>query len=202
MSMSELSNYRAVGLFDLLSAPVTPIGAFDAEQFKTDVKPLLEKGSAFIAVDLTGIDFLYSDACSAFKQIQAELSAKEGSFGILSDNDIVADCLKKAGLDKSLRIFRKEEDMLAFSMKEDSTQHGESETVPETGRTSTPLTGSRHRVTGRFTQSFNAIRKDSEPIKGGLSDPFGEKKSSEKTWLWIILAVAVVALAGAFIVFS
>ena len=60
--MSELSNYRAVGLFDLVSAPVTPIGSFDAEQFKQDVKPLLEKGSAFIGVDVTGLDFLYSDA--------------------------------------------------------------------------------------------------------------------------------------------
>lgn len=200
--MSELSNYRAVGLFDLLSAPVTPIGAFDAEQFKSDVKPLLEKGSKFVAVDLTGIDFLYSDACSAFKQIQADLSAKEGSFGILSDNDIVADCLKKAGLDKTLRIFRRESDMLAFSMKEDSLQHEESKPEPEAERTSTPLTGSRHRVTGRFTKSFNAIRKDDEPMKGSLSDPFEEQKSSGKTWLWIVLAVAVVAGVGAFIALS
>ena len=60
--MSELNNYRAAGLFDLLSAPVTPIGAFDAEQFKKDVEPLLEKGSVFIAVDLSGLDFLYKRA--------------------------------------------------------------------------------------------------------------------------------------------
>ena len=80
--MSELNNYRAVGLFDLLSAPVTPIGAFDAEQFKKDVEPLLEKGSAFIAVDLSGLDFLYSDACSAFNIVRQELAKKNGVFAV------------------------------------------------------------------------------------------------------------------------
>jgi len=68
--MSELNNYRAVGLFDLLSAPITPIGAFDAEQFKKDVRPFLDKGSAFVAVDLTGLDFF--SAVPKEKQEQME----------------------------------------------------------------------------------------------------------------------------------
>ncbi len=197
--MSELNNYRAVGLFDMLSAPITPIGAFDAEQFKKDVRPFLDKGSAFVAVDLTGLDFLYSDACSAFNQVRQELSEKNGAFAILSDNDIVVDCIRKAGLDKSLLVFRKEADMMAFSMKEDSKKE-----IPpsETSSESQPVPGSANvahrRVTGRFTKSFNAIRKDSTPLKGGLSDPFKEEERSKKSWLWAIVALLVAFGAVAF----
>lgn len=197
--MSELSNYRAVGLFDLLSAPITPIGAFDAEQFKKDVRPLLDKGSAFVAVDLTGLDFLYSDACSAFNQVRAELSQKNGAFALLTDNDIVVDCIRKAGLDKSLLVFRKEAAMLAFSMKEDSKKEnpaGESENEKQPPLEAVPA--SHRRVTGRFTKSFNAIRKDSTPLKGGLSDPFKDEERSKKSWIWVVVALLVAAGVVAF----
>lgn len=205
VDMDELKNFRAVGLFDLLSAPVTPIGAFDAEQFKKDVRPLFDKGSRFIAVDLTGLDFLYSDACSAFNMIRQELSAKEGFFAILSDNDTVLDCLKKSGLDKSLLVFRKEADMMAFSMKENSGQREgevEKETAPAARSENRISVESadpvRRRVTGRFTKSFNAIRKDSTPLKSGLESPFQEKKNPGRIGvrivLFLLLAAAVVAL--------
>lgn len=197
--MSELSNYRAVGLFDLLSAPITPIGAFDAEQFKKDVRPLLDKGSTFVAVDLTGLDFLYSDACSAFNRVREELSEKNGAFALLTDNDIVVDCIRKAGLDKSLLVFRKEADMMTFSMKEDSKKENpaseaENEKQPALGTAN----AAHRRVTGRFTKSFNAIRKDSTPLKGGLSDPFKNEDRSKKSWLWMLIALLVAAGVVAF----
>ncbi len=196
--MSELSNYRAVGLFDLLSAPITPIGAFDAEQFKKDVRPLLDKGSNFVAVDLTGLDFLYSDACSAFNQARQELSSKGGAFALLTDNDIVVDCLRKAGLDKSLLVFRKEADMMAFSMKEDSKKEAPADVKSENQMVLGTANVSHRRVTGRFTKSFNAIRKDSASFKGGLSDPFKDEDRSKRSWLWMLVALLVAAGAIAF----
>lgn len=189
--MNELSNCRAVGLFDLLSAPITPIGAFDAEQFKKDVRPFLDKGSAFVSVDLTGLDFLYSDACSAFNQVRQELAEKGGAFALLTDNDTVVECIRKAGLDKTLLVFRKEADMMAYSMKEDSKKESPAEVRSENVAAHEPG-NSRRRVTGRFTKSFNAIRKDSTPLKGGLSDPFREEDRSKKSWLWMLFALLVV----------
>lgn len=204
MGMSELSNYRAVGLFDLLSAPVTPIGAFDAEQFKKDVRPLIDKGSQFVAVDLSGLDFLYSDACSAFNQIRQELADKGGAFAILADNDVVVECIRKAGLDKTLSVFRREADMMAFSMKEDSKKEPapnreevESENRPPQGT----VNAAHRRVTGRFTKSFNAIRKDGTPLKETtLADPFKEDAHSKKSWIWGVVAAAVAAGVIAFFV--
>ena len=195
--MSELNNFRAVGLFDLVSAPITPIGAFDAEQFKKDVQPLLDKGSSFIAIDLTGIDFLYSNACSAFKIVRQELAEKNGAFGVLTDHDIVVDCLHKAGLDKSLLIFRNEADLLSFSIKEDSLKNEEpapelsAEVKSENRRPSGSMQSIRRRVTGRFTKSFNAIHKDNS-IKG-MDNPFKEEKQKSSAGIWIVLALLVVA---------
>ncbi len=208
--MSELSNYRAVGLFDLVSAPVTPIGSFDAEQFKMDVKPLLEKGSSFIGVDATGLDFLYSDACSAFSQVQQRLAEKNGAFAVLTDHEDVVTCLKKANLDKTIHIFRKEADMVAFSMKEDEALHRAKPSVEETveevptaksnNRRETTSTNSLRRVTGRFTQSFNAIRKDAKTTEGGLENPFKEEQSSSSKWIWLLVGLLVIAAAVAFAV--
>lgn len=197
MAMSELSNCRAVGLFDLLSAPLTPIGAFDAEQFKKDVRPFLDKGRSFVSVDLTGLDFLYSDACSAFNRVREELAEKGGSFALLTDNDTVVECIRKAGLDKTLLVFRREADMMAYSMKEDSKKDSPKEVGSENG-TAFESGVSRRRVTGRFTKSFNAIRKDSTPLTGGLSDPFREQERSKKSWLWVLLAILVVCVVVAF----
>ncbi|MCK9183584.1 MAG: STAS domain-containing protein [Fibrobacteraceae bacterium] len=213
--MSELKNYRAVGIFDLLSAPVTPIGSFDAEQFKKDYKTLVSRGSVFIAVDLTGIDFLYSDACSAFNQIRKELADKGGAFGLLTENGTVVECLCKAGLNKALLVFRKEADMMAFSMKEDSKKDTsakslEEEGIPEVAAKTENVvsmeaseahsTSFHKRVTGRFTQSFNAIRNDAHEIKGGMANPFQEEERGSSSWPWIILFLLGIAGMIAFLI--
>ena len=78
--MPQLKNYREVGIFDLLSAPLNPIGAFDAEQFKKDVRALLAEKTdeKYLAVDLSGLDFVYSDAYNAFIQFQQEMEDRKG----------------------------------------------------------------------------------------------------------------------------
>lgn len=204
--MSELSNYRAVGIFDLLSAPLTPIGSFNAEQFKMDFRPLFDKGSLFIAIDVSGLDFLYSDAFSAFSQARQELAEKQGVFAILTDNDMVVECLRKARLDSSILIFRHESDMMAFSMKEESLKHEKekdgpvaepAEDAPRAG--TAKMTTIRRRVTGTFTKSFNAIRKDAKPLVGGLENPFNEERRGSGAWLWIVLGVLVAAGVVAYI---
>ena len=107
--MPQLKNYREVGVFDLISAPLNPIGAFDAEQFKKDVRALLaeKKDEQFLAVDLTGLDFVYSDAYNAFIQFQQEMEDRRGMFAVLTNNKIIVDGLRKAGLDKNIKARRR-----------------------------------------------------------------------------------------------
>ena len=94
--MPQLKNYREVGIFDLMSAPLNPIGAFDAEQFKKDVRALLAEKTdeKFLAVDLTGLDFVYSDAYNAFIQFQQEMEDRKGLFAVLTNNQTIIDGLK------------------------------------------------------------------------------------------------------------
>lgn len=205
--MDQLKNYREVGVFDLLSAPLNPIGAFDAEQFKKDVRALLDDRSddKFVAVDLTGLDFLYSDAYNALLMFQTELSARGGMMAMLTNNSMIVDGLKKAGLDKKLKVFSFEAEMMAFSLHNQAPREPAVITVepdPEpapvasqniSASAAVTASASLDRHTGshrKFTKSFNAISKDEEKLaKKGMSMPFDEEKSPARTVLTIILLV-------------
>ena len=107
---------KSVGLFVLLPAPLNPIGAFDAETFKANFRSVIEASpdTQFIAVDLSGIDFVYSDAYNAFMQFHQELSGKNGAFAVLADKESLANSLKKVGLERFIRIFGNEAEMAAY----------------------------------------------------------------------------------------
>lgn len=208
--MDQLKNYREVGVFDLLSAPLNPIGAFDAEQFKKDVRTLLDDRTddKFVAVDLTGLDFLYSDAYNALLMFQTELSARGGMMAMLTNNSTIVEGLKKAGLDKKLKVFSFEAEMMAFSLHNQAPREPAMITVEQPEPEPTPVasqntssgpsvsaSASLDRHTGshrKFTKSFNAISKDEEKLaKKGMNMPFDEEKSPARTVLTIILLVVL-----------
>lgn len=218
--MPELKNYREVGNFDLISAPLNPIGAFDAEQFKKDVRQLLtdKQDEKFLAVDLTGLDFVYSDAYNAFIQFQQEMHNRGGMFAVLTNNKIIVDGLKKAGLDKTIRVFSFEEDMMSFSLQSQSSEQESSaeETVEQEpvrgavasqntrGGEAPKASQSLDRRTGthrRFTKSFNAIVKDEKKKKGGLDVPFDEEPSSVRTVIIVVLLL-LAAIGGTLAFFN
>ena len=111
-----MTEIRSVGLFLLLPAPLNPIGAFDAEAFKTNFRAVLEENpqAKFIAVNLSGLDFVYSDAYNAFMQFHQELSKRKGAFAVLADKESLAKSLKKVGLERFIRIFMDEASMYSF----------------------------------------------------------------------------------------
>lgn len=215
--MPQLKNYREVGNFDLLSAPLNPIGAFDAEQFKKDVRELLaeKQDEKFLAVDLTGLDFVYSDAYNAFIQFQQEMSSRGGMFAVLTNNKIIVDGLKKAGLDKTIKVFAFESDMMSFSLHAQAPEQTaevvdvvepEPTAVASQNIKSDIKAASAERHTGahrRFTKSFNAIVKDDKKNqKKGLDMPFEEEPSSARTVLIVILILlAIVGVVLAFLNF-
>ena len=209
--MPQLKNYREVGVFDLISAPLNPIGAFDAEQFKKDVRALLaeKKDEQFLAVDLTGLDFVYSDAYNAFIQFQQEMEDRKGLFAVLTNNKTIVDGLRKAGLDKNIKVFALEADMMSFSLHTQAPENSApSETLEEPSAVASQNVGSievapsphlDRRTTGshrRFTKSFNAIAKDeSVSKKKGLDVPFDDEPSSAKTVV-IVFLLLLAAVGG------
>jgi len=109
-------NTKNIGSFLVLEAPLNPIGAFDAETFKANFRSLIDSNAdvQYVAVDLSGLDFVYSDAYNAFMQFHQELSNKNGLFAVLADKESLANSLKKVGLERFIRIFSSEEDMAAY----------------------------------------------------------------------------------------
>ena len=223
--MPQLKNYREVGIFDLMSAPLNPIGAFDAERFKKDVRDLLAEkpDEKYLAVDLTGLDFVYSDAYNAFIQFQQEMDDRKGIFAVLTSNQTILIGLKKAGLDKNIMVFAYEEDMMSFSLQAQNPAASEpevevvheepapvaSQNVGNTSTMSSIEVAPSHldRRTGqhrRFTKSFNAIAKEETPEdskKKGLDVPFDEEPSSAKTVI-IVALLMLAAVGGAIAIFS
>ena len=215
--MPQLKNYREVGIFDLMSAPLNPIGAFDAEQFKKDVRTLLteKKDEKFLAVDLSGLDFVYSDAYNAFIQFQQEMEDRGGLFAVLTNNQMILDGLRKAGLDKNIRVFAFEADMISFSLHAQSpagADDGESAHEPASAPVASqnvqgeaaPAAQRLDRRTGqhrRFTKSFNAIAKEEKDSKKkGLDVPFDEEPSSARTVIIVVLLL-LAAIGGTFAFF-
>jgi len=219
--MTQLKNYREVGIFDLLSAPLNPIGAFDAEQFKKDARKLIDDNpdDKFVAVDLMGLDFVYSDAYNAFVQFQCELSGKGGMLALLSNSATIADGLKKAGLDRTLKVFDAEAEMMTFSLHSHDpvelppreqaapAASAEPEAVPvasQNGGHAPSMSGEfrSERRTGhnrRFTKSFNAVVKDEKKLASkGMNMPFEEESSSGKTVFFIILILLILGGLAAF----
>ncbi|MBO7513010.1 STAS domain-containing protein [Fibrobacter sp. UWB10] len=220
--MPQLKNYREVGIFDLMSAPLNPIGAFDAEQFKKDVRELLAEKTdeKYLAVDLTGLDFVYSDAYNAFIQFQQEMEDRKGIFAVLTSNQTILVGLKKAGLDKNIMVFAYEEDMMSFSLQAQNPAASEPEVevrdepAPVASQNMGSTMGSIEvtpshldRRTGqhrRFTKSFNAIAKEDPADKSkkkGLDVPFDEEPSSAKTVV-IVALLLLAAVGGAIAIFS
>jgi anti-anti-sigma factor len=113
--MDQIKQYREVGSFDVLNAPLNPIGAFNAEEFKKIARQMLDNGSRHVIVDLSGLDFLYSDAFNAFLVIRGELNAVQGSLGIVNCGDSVFQTLVNAGIDKQLHIYIDESSLMEAS---------------------------------------------------------------------------------------
>lgn len=113
--MAQPKNYREVGSFDVLDAPLNPIGAFNAEQFKVEVGQMINDGCHNVVIDLGELDFLYSDAFNAFMMVQAELASLKGSLGVITSVDQVIQTLRQAGVDQVVKIYPNEAQLLASS---------------------------------------------------------------------------------------
>lgn len=109
--MSENVNYREVGQFHVLNAPRNPIGAFDAERFKNISMTLITQGTRHLILDLSELDFLYSDAFNAFMVIQGEFNLCQGSFGMITNDETVLHTLNTAGISNKMPIYANETDL-------------------------------------------------------------------------------------------
>lgn len=211
--MGGLSNYREVGKFDVLEAPRNPIGAFDAECFKKEALELYEKGSNHIVVDLGNLDFLYSDAFNAFSMIHQKLASRSGSLGILASDDLAVKSLQQAGVDRYVKVFRTEPELMAASLqstppKTAPVQIVDVPPVSVASQSVAPPSEAPSKRAHKFTQSFNStlssVEEQNADLKGigSTFDSENPGAKSSKGLVWGIIAFIVVAGIVAAILFT
>ncbi len=196
--MSTLKNFREVGLFDVLIAPLSPLQTFDAERFKTEAAQMLEGSTTNLVVDLAGMDFLYSDAYNAIMVIQARVAEKNGVFGILTNNEIIVKGLQQAGLDRLVQVFAREADIMGFSLSANKKAELRATDIERIERPSAVLSQNAGHAESvkpknhRVTQSFNSSASEDNVSIQGMGDPFTGSHpvvETKRSALWTVLGV-------------
>ncbi len=195
-----MTDAKCVGLFLVLPAPLNPIGAFDAEVFKEKFHSLVTERTyaKYIAVDLSGLDFVYSDAYNAFLQFHQELLKRNGTFAVLVNRESLAKSLRKVGLERFIRIFSNLTEILTYtpvdppkssantppkSIAEISAFHA---AKPLSKKMVTPVTVARPQNTFALLSAEPKIL-DKNPL-------VDEESSSKGTFIVVLVLLLVVAV--------
>ena len=192
-----MGNVKSVGLFLLLPAPLNPIGAFDAETFKADFRAAVAANSKakFIGVDLSGLDFVYSDAYNAFMQFHQELSKRKGAFAVLADKESLAKSLRKVGLERFIRIFGSVDEMAAYT--------------PVDQKNPTAVVDEPAKHVDEASSQANASQVESQPaLKSPVVDPkvmdknplVDESSSSKGSCIAVLVLLLVVVAVVSYLV--
>lgn len=186
-----MGNVKSVGLFLLLPAPLNPIGAFDAETFKADFRAAVAANSKakFIGVDLSGLDFVYSDAYNAFMQFHQELSKRKGAFAVLADKESLAKSLRKVGLERFIRIFGSVDEMAAYTPVDQKNPTAVvDEPVKHVEEASSPTSASQ-------VESQPALKSPVVDPKVMDKNPLVDESSSSKGSCFAVLVLLLVVVA-------
>ena len=194
--MAESKN---VGLFLVLPAPLNPIGAFDAETFKARFREVMEEcaDAKFIGVDLSGIDFVYSDAYNAFMQFHQELSKRNGTFAVLADRESLAKSLKKVGLERFIRIFMSEADMAAYAPVEQMAAASVAPATPAAEEPAKPVAAEPEKPADVATETAPASPVSQAPVAPKIMDtnPLVDETQSSKGSLVAVIVLLIIVIA-------
>lgn len=203
-------NIKNIGSFLVLPAPLNPIGAFDAEAFKASFRSLVDANAEalYIAVDLSGLDFVYSDAYNAFMQCHQELSNKNGLFAVLADMESLASSLRKVGLERFIRIFSKEEDMAAYvpvNASKISKTPPKNETdlkspnIPAAATTDAAAPAASEAPVAETASATPAASEKKPEFHGLDKNPLEDESSSSGGCVFVVVVLLIVIAVAAYI---
>lgn len=203
-------NIKNIGSFLVLPAPLNPIGAFDAEAFKASFRSLVDANAEalYIAVDLSGLDFVYSDAYNAFMQCHQELSNKNGLFAVLADMESLASSLRKVGLERFIRIFSKEEDMAAYvpvNASKISKTPPKNETdlkspnIPAAATTDAAAPAASEAPVAETASATPAAPEKKPEFHGLDKNPLEDESSSSGGCVFVVVVLLIVIAVAAYI---
>jgi anti-anti-sigma factor len=108
---------RSLGIFEILTPRQESSEVFDADGFRLTVNTVLERDVRHLVVDLSGIDYLYSDAINALVSINRRILERAGRMSLLAPQPKVREILLRSGLDSLFRIYKAEMELSAESQE-------------------------------------------------------------------------------------
>ena len=108
---------RSLGIFEILTPRQESNEVFDADRFRQTVNSVLERDVRHLVVDLSGIDYLYSDAINALVSINRRILEQAGRMSLLAPQPKVREILLRSGLDSLFRIYKAEMELSAESQE-------------------------------------------------------------------------------------
>lgn len=108
---------RSLGVFEILAPRQESREVFDADRFRQAVNALLDRKVRQLVIDLSGVDYLYSDAINVLVSINRRILEQAGRMSLLAPQPKVHEILMRSGLDSLFRIYKSEAELSAESME-------------------------------------------------------------------------------------
>jgi anti-anti-sigma factor len=108
-------NCRTNGLFDIIAPEIGGGEIFDSNQLRETIFSLIEQGRRNFAINLSSLDYVYSDAINALLTINKRVLDVSGRLTILSPTPQVIQILERTGITNILKIYSTEDELLASS---------------------------------------------------------------------------------------
>jgi anti-anti-sigma factor len=106
---------RVSGIFEIIQPVLDKGEVFDSGLLKDTVNSLIAEGRRNFAIDLSPLDYIYSDAINAILAINRRILDVSGRLSLLSPIAEVRSILERAGLHNILKIYDSEAELLKSS---------------------------------------------------------------------------------------
>lgn len=137
---------------------------FDSQKLKNTVNYLIENEIRYVIIDLSPLDYLYSDAINVITSLNGAMIKVDGHLGVLATNQKVLDIIGKSGLQNIVRVYDSEAAIL-----DHSREFGETASIPTDVVTEDPMTD----LSRGLEDSMDSLTSDIP-----LQDPVAAKKSA------------------------
>jgi anti-anti-sigma factor len=108
---------RVVGIFEVVEPVLEGDEVFDSNLLKQTMESMIAAGRRNISLDLSQLDYLYSDTINALVVMNKRMLDVFGRLSLLAPQPSVMEILKKGGIQNILKIFTDENEILQLSQQ-------------------------------------------------------------------------------------
>ncbi len=105
-------NTRANGIFEVVEPVMSEEEIFDSSLLESTIVGLINEGKRNFALDLSPLDYIYSDAMNKLLSINRQVLDVSGRLSLLAPRPEVRQILERAGIHNFLKVFNTEEDLV------------------------------------------------------------------------------------------